>query len=322
MPQLITGSDAAKAIDDQAKAEWAASRGIRLGQQKFPDGEEVFLRPFTDHDAWISMGTHNYIPTKARPDAWPSTSNWPPSMWGVCQNHRTFLNRDADDNPIPGDYEEGYGNCWICANLKGQKSGRFDKDLGRPEQVIYGIWVVRQPIMEGSNLVGLKDDTIEIKLPDGTTAMIPHLVLVVQKWSNFYGAVKTASYRDQTVTNKDFVIERNKTDYKISNLGADDKHHPGTDSWKAYEEALALTKFDLGAYLLEHATPDHYKRWFIPGEEPEGGYNSGRSDDSEESGSSSQAAANGSSAPSAPVAPDVDPDALAKFRADLDSRKK
>lgn len=318
MPTLITGSDQAKAIDDQAAAARAAARGSYLDRQKFENGKEVFLRPVTEHSAWISIATHNYIPTKDKPAAIPESVKWQERMWGVCQNHKTFLNLDSDGSPIPGDYEDGYGACWICANLKGRIEGKYNKDLGKPENVIYGIFAVRVPHFEGDRLTGFSNELTEHKNAEGKTVKVPKLVLCIQKWSNFYGAIKTASFMDGMVTNKDFMIQRNDTDYRVTATPPTADHHPGTDSWKEYTDTLELMKFDLGKYLIDHSTPDHYKRWFIPGAEPEGGYNSrARSGDGDEAGSAPAASG---SAPSQPVEPELAPDMLAKFRADLESR--
>jgi len=88
---------------------------------------------------------------------------------------------------------------------------------------------------------------------------------------------------------------------------------PGTAAWAKYDEALALIGFDLPTFLLDHATPDHYARFFIPGVDPAGGY--GRKKDDEDGDSSSQPAAEASAA-----LPQVDPDVLANFRNSLSTR--
>ena len=98
MPVFTQGAEEAKKLDEEAKA----ARGSRFriqtytfkDMEKDSDVEPVLMRFITDHNAWLSADTHQFIPTKDKPEEWDSP-NWPKAMWGICRRGRMFRLRDA-----------------------------------------------------------------------------------------------------------------------------------------------------------------------------------------------------------------------------------
>jgi hypothetical protein len=310
MPILTEGAEAAEQISDEIKQ---SRSGFRIPQMIFKDGESFPLHFYTPHTRLLTFDVHSFIPTKAKPEGWPG-DNYPDKMWAICANDRAFRLRDEAGNLTDG-FEAGYGNCYIHTALAGVKDPKYGGDLSRPASQVYGLAVQREPIFDGPDgpVVGFRDVMVEYKAPDGVY-QIPKFVYVSQKYGNFWHPIKATAYvKPNTILDKDFIIGRKEKEYSLSVAAHTPDCQPGTAAWAKYDEALALIGFDLPAFLLDHATPDHYARFFIPGVDPAGGY--GRKKDDEDGDSSSQPAAEASAA-----LPQVDPDVLANFRNSLSTR--
>lgn len=315
MPILTTGADAAEKISDENKAAGV----FRLPQLVIKDGDApVALHLITEQTAWITMDTHQFIETKPKPEGWPG-DKYPKSMWAVCQLDRAFRLRDPEDpNTLLDGYEPGYGDCYIHNSLAGKKDPKFGSDMARPANQVYGLAVVRKPVTDGktSQIVGFADELVEFKDPEGKVYQIPKIVIVSQKFSNFWHPFKATAYLPPyTVLDKDFIVSRKGNDYTVGVASHTPELKPGTPAWKRYDDALALTGFDLGAYLIDHSTPDHYARFFIPGATPTGGY--GRKGD--EAADDAADATEGEAATTAGSA-HVDQDVMASFQASLSRR--
>lgn len=317
MPVFTQGAEEAKRLDEEAKA--ARGNRHRIQTYTFEDtlkeGKPVLMRFLTDYTAWIAADTHQFIPTKDKPEEWEG--NWPKAMWGICSRDRMFRLRDASGKVLD-EFEEGWGNCYIHNAYAGKKD-RFDNDMSVPAPQVYGLAALRDVEVDPatSEVIGIKDQMAEYRTEDKKTIQVPRIVVVSQKYINFWGALKASVFGpSKTVCDKDYNVERIKNDYNISNVYQTPDHKPGTPSWGIYDEALRVMGFSLQDWLLERASEDWYKRWWIPGAVPAGGYKRGGSSDSESDGESG-----GSAAPAtSPAGPQVDQSALAGYREKLAGR--
>lgn len=316
MPVLTKGAKAAEEISDERK-----SSGVpRVKQLVIKAGDSYVIHFVTEFTELLSFDVHQFIDTKPKPDGWPG-DNYPKSMWAICQNDRPFRLRDEAGNPTD-DYEEGYGNCYIHTSLAGQKDPKFGTPKDRPAAQVFGLAVVRKPNFDPATneITGFSDEVVEVKDAKGAIFQVPKLVIVSQKYSNFWNAVKaSAVLAPQTILDKDFVVSRKENEYTVTVATVTPDLKPGTKAWQRYEEALKIMEFDLAEYLLDHATPDHYARFFIPGVDPVGGYGRKGDGDSDADGSASDG---GQGATASAATPAVDQAALADFRANLSKRGK
>jgi hypothetical protein len=314
MPILDKGAEEAERISDENKR----GGGIRIKQLVIKDGESYAVHFVTEQTKLVPLPVHQFIPTKEKPAAWPG-DKYPETMWAICQNGRPFRLRDEAGNPTDS-FEEGYGNCYIHTAYAGVKDPKYGTDRAKPADQVFGLAVLREPTFDSATneVTGFRDKTIEFKAEDGTITVLPEMVIVNQKYSNFWHPVKATAYTaPHTILDKDFLISRKGKEYTVGVACHTPDLRPGTPAWKKYEEALVLMDFDLDGYLLDHATPDHYARFFIPGVDPAGGYGR-RNDDTAEEGSSGEAAAVPAAA--ATAGPVVDQAVLAGFRDSLKGR--
>lgn len=314
MPILTKGADEAEKISDEIRK---SGGGPRVRQLVIKDGDQYAIHFVTEYTELLSADVHQFIDTKPKPDGWPG-DNYPKSMWAVCQLDRMFRLRDEAGNATDA-YEEGYGNCYIHTSLAGQKDPKFGKDKSTPGAQVFGLAVVRKAVTDGPSgqITGFADETVEFKDKTGAILQIPKLVIVSQKFSNFWNAVKATAYiAPNTILDKDFIVTRKGNEYNVVPATITPDLKPGTKLWERYTTALELMEFDLATWLLDHATPDHYARFFIPGVDPVGGYGRKGGDDEAEG-----AASPGDSAASdSPAAPVLDQAAMDAFRANLSNR--
>ena len=276
------------------------------------DGESGAYHFYTEHTRVITASVHQFVDTKTKPDGWPG-DNYPKSMWAVCQNDRMFRLRD-DAGKILDAFEDGYGDCYIHKILAG-KAGKYTKDASRPAIQTFGLAVEREAVFEGSSIVGFRDATVEFKDAAGKTWTIPKFVIFSQKYSNFWHPIKATTYlAPHSILDKDFVISRKENDYTPGVAGSTPDLKPGTKAWEKYDEALKLIGFDLGQYLLDHASADHYARFFVEGVDPSDGYGRKGGEDEE------TAQGTGAQADTPPTQPEVDQEALEGLRATLKNR--
>jgi hypothetical protein len=267
MPQMTTGVSVPKAADEAAQAaRKAGSR--RIEQQRFKDNEDVFLRFYTDLPDVLSIDTHRFIPTKPKPKAWKS-DNWPKGMWFGCQNDRIFRLRDPQDLAEllePAQYEGGYGECDIHTRFEGQV-GEYNKPVARPEYLTYALVIVQKEVEVGGGRKGFVDDTEEVVIKDGDNERklrVPKIRYVAQKYTNFFNPLVQSAYMDDTICNKVYKIRREGTEYHVSSLGTTEDHKPGTDAWKAYDEAVKVLGISLQGMILEHSSPEFFAKFLIP----------------------------------------------------------
>jgi hypothetical protein len=324
MPVFTQGAAAAAALEEEARKNRPGRFRMQTYTIKNDPQVEHFLRFVTDHQFWISADTHRFVPTKDKPAEWDG--NWPGALWGICPLDRMFR---LPDPQRPGRfldaYEDGFGQCYIHEAFAGIKDEKFGKDKSVPDPMVWSVAVLREPVLDPATkeVTGFTDKMVEYKEPGekGATYQIPHLVIVSQFYRYFYAAVKASAYTAQaSVCDKDFrVVRKGNTEFEIAPVNVTPDHRPGTDSWQRYTEALDVLKFDLGPWLVERATVDHYRRWFIPGQEPEGGYARKNSNGSG-NGAAAAEPEQSQDAPAQPVQPAYTPEQMAGFRAALSGR--
>lgn len=300
---------------DEAESRDTASKSFnRLEEWRIKDGETHYLRLLLN--GAIPADVHQYIPTKEKPEECNWTK-WPEQMWGVCPRDKAFRRVDEAGNVLD-EYEEGFGDCYIHGAYAGQKS-KYGKDMGSPVVVSYGLAVVRKLVYDPVTRkpIGLTDETFEFRAPSGDVVTLPKIVIVAQKYGQFWGAVNATKFLPPyLITDKDFKVSRKENDLTVTALAVTPSLQPGTPDWKRYEQAVELLGASVEDYLLEHAGRNHYAKFFIPGELPEGGYG-GPSDDDE----SKDAKAKGGAATTA-THPEVPSEDMDKFRESLTTRVK
>lgn len=290
----------------EQRAEEAKGSGFhKLNFLKIVDGEKqpTFIRFVTPKI--YTFDVHGGIPTKAKPAE--VNFAWPSQMFAICQNSRPFRLRDPESGQPTEEFEDGYGACHIHLIMKGVKNDRgYKGDKSTPRVQSYGLAALREPVRDGSGAITtFRDITEEFKQEDGTVIRIPKLVLAQQTYSNFWGPLKAQTYMGSSnITAWDFGITRKENDYTFSARETPNFHHQAAE-WKVYTDALALTGTNLWDTLINWSSPDWYKRWFIEGATPEGGYGSGKGDETE-----------GESTPAA-AANQPSPEEVSSFGADL-----
>jgi hypothetical protein len=266
---------------EEAESRDAASKSFnRINEWQIKDGETHYLRIVVNKA--IPVDVHRFIPTKPKPEDCNWTK-WPEVMWGVCPRDKAFRLKDEATEKLLDAYEEGFGDCYIHTAYAGQK-GRYGEDRGVPVVVSYGLAAVRKIVLDPvtHKPCGFADETFEFRAPSGDIVTLPRLVIVAQKYGQFWGAVKAAQFMPPyTMCDKDLKITRKDKDLVVTAGDRTPNHQPGTDSWKRYEQAMELLDVSVEKYLLEHATHDHYAKFFIPGESPAGGYGGGAEDEDE-----------------------------------------
>lgn len=321
MPFFGGGETEAAEAAKQEKAD--RKNRYRPGERYLKDGDNFYGRVITERfgrNPWIPTETHLFIPTKTKPSE--VTWTWRDQQSAICRNGRIFRLRDEQGNKLPG-YEEGYGNCWICSNLVGE-TDQFGQDLSKPRVLTYALAVLREPVTDPASPdpdhpveTAFKDVMAEWR-PFGakTSTRVPNIVLFAQPYDRFWASVSAACYGDhQSVCDKDYRIQKIGKEIKITMVNITDNHKPGLPSWQRYEEALKILGFSLEGYLLERSSEDHYKRWFIPGATPEGGYGFASNKDDEEAGEKA------SSGATTPTQPSVAQEDVEAYRARLAERR-
>lgn len=285
MPVADEGFETAEQRAEEAKT----SAFYKIPFLKIVDGEQkpVFIR-FVDPHIY-TFAVHGGIPTKAKPDG--VTGTWPDKMWGICQNDKPFRLRDPDGGLLD-EFEPGYGDCHIHKIMKGipnDKGYKGFKDTPRTQS--YGLAVLCEPVRDPSTkaITGFRDLTEEFKTDEGTF-QAPKLVIAQQTYSNFWAPLKAQTYMGSgRITDWVFGITRKENDYAFSARETPDVT-PDTPAWKKYADALALTGTNLWDILIGWSSPDWYKRWFIEGATPEGGYGSGKDDAAEDAAAATASA--------------------------------
>ena len=321
MPIMTEGAEEAAQIAEDIKN--SRPKKYRIEQLRIKDGDAYVVRPVTDRTrrgdqpGWVSVDIHSFVPTKEKPAE--VNYKWPQAMWAVCRRDRMFR---LPDPAHPGkrldEFEGDYGSCYIHDKWQGVKDEKFGRDRGLPDAQVLGIAVLREPVRasEGGPVIGFRDQLVDWTDPDGKKVQIPHFVILNQKYGNFWHQIANACYVEPaTATNKDFMITRKGNEYTVSAISTTPDHMTGTDSFQQqYMDVLARVGFSLEEYVVEHSTLDHYRRFFIEGEDPEGGYTYKDAEAKGEDGGAATTQAASS------AAPQIDQAQMDQFAAALEKR--
>jgi hypothetical protein len=298
MPDFRKGAAEAEA------AAAASSFAGRVDYLSLKDGDRVFYRMLTDIGDWITMDVHIAVPTKAAPKDYKG--RWPKAMSFVCANDVTFRLRNPDGSL--GDYEPGYGHCYVHEHMAGEKD-QYGKSRSATSSQVYALCVLREPVMNSGRISGFRDKTEDWKDKDDKTHKVPAIRLITQKWSNFFGPMNNAAYVSGTVCDRDFMVERKANDYDVTAMGnATEDHQPGTASWTLYEETLKLRNISLEDIVVEQSSPERYGRFLDPAVEVKDRSKKDGKDGGEEEAAPS---------PQAEAEQAVTEDAIEALRADL-----
>jgi hypothetical protein len=254
MPQWAKGTETAEAA---AKA----ASGARAEFFSLKSGDRKFIRPLTDLDDIITIDVHMGVPTKPAPKG-TREDKWPSMMSAVCQNADAF--RVWKGGEPTEEYEEGYGHCFIHENMTEVK-GKFGKSVATPSSQVWGLFVMREAVMEGGRVKAFKDVLGEFKDKDGKMHKIPKIVVASQSWSNFWAQLSAAGYMGGTITDRDYAVTRADNDYTItpSPIPTPDLA-PGKPAWKRYTDALELMDLSVEKVIGDQSSPEYYGRFFDP----------------------------------------------------------
>jgi hypothetical protein len=270
MPNISKGTKVAGEVAEEHRS----SAFYRVKTMVMKDGEGPwYVRIITPFDQMPSADTHMFCETKPKPPEYKG-SNWQKAMFAVCQNDRMFEILDANDKRT-GVYEDGYGDCYVHNRDRGKiREGKFPRDKSLPDWQTYALAVVREPVLDQATgrVRGYKDAEDEFKAEDGTLKKIPKFVILSQKHRNFWSGLEAALFDGGSLAARDIRVTRKENDYSFAVADPDPALYPGSAAWARYTDALELTGYDLDEEILKWASPDWYKRWFIEGAVPEGGY--------------------------------------------------
>ena len=330
MAILAKGAAAAAVLAEEEKKSRPGGF-YRIPDLVIKDGESYFLRFATEITDLTTMSVHRFMETKPKPGSceW---EKWPEKMWAVCQNDKTFRVRDGQGN-LTDEFEDGYGDCYLCntyggiMETVGTGNKSFKKDKGRPDTLTYGLAVLCKVTNDPAtgNVTGFAEETTEFKPAEdvvigaetvakkGEIVHLPKMVAVPARYANFWHPVQaTAFLPPYLIRDKVFAVSRKGTEYTVVPVATDS---PGANSWEKYERALAIVGFNLDEYLLDHASTDHYAKFFDPARLPADGYSRKALDDDEAEKKDASAAP-----ATAQGGPAIDQAALQSFAGRLSNR--
>lgn len=220
---------------------------------------------------WITVDMHSFVPTKGQPSDWPSGAKWPQSMGAVCRNDKIFKARYGDCyihtlKKPDGKSFYASGTTWALAVLREEVLGTQDMvDAGQIP-----------PTMVGT-VVGVRDKTKKVdsldaegKVIEGQTKDVPEIVIVQQKWKNFWSIVQGFAGRYHTVLDRDYFIKRighdESTTYQV--VPFDPIALPDGTIYDLRRADLMKSKYpdlpDLRTFVADQANDDYYALFFDP----------------------------------------------------------
>ncbi|WP_428957811.1 hypothetical protein [Streptomyces sp. cg35] len=252
---------------EQAEKEANVSSGGRRGPDYFSlreDGASTVVRLLTDHDEWIWVDQHSFVPTKPGPK---DAEKWPESMTSVCRYDKAFGGH--------------YSDCYIDDAKIKNKWGK----LASPRIRVWALAIERElvrgdgsealggPSMNGI-VVGVRDKIDEIDELDaegkatGIKLKYPRIIVINQPMKGFFSNLKALYGLYRTVCDRDFEITRDgtgtDTNYKIVPIDPIPELKPGTPAWEKYGQAVAEREISLDAIVADKASDEYYARFFDP----------------------------------------------------------
>lgn len=255
-----------KAAEEASKSEGSGS-GRRAQYWNIKKDESEILRFLTDADDWYVVRQHVFFPTKPQPK---DAKKWPKGMTAVCRKDPAF----ADE----------YSNCPLCDAVKDHGLTAYDKPL-KTKSMVFALAVRREKIeCDGSEAMGgpehkgkkiIVDRTVELPVLDeegketAEKRVVPDIRIVSNTMYSLFGALKANNEVYDSLVGRDFNIKRETaqngtgTVHVAIALDPIPTLQPGTERWKAYEEALDFYGIDLEETLTYLASDEFYKRFFL-----------------------------------------------------------
>jgi hypothetical protein len=264
MPNFNAAKGTSYAEETQSRG---GGRSSRLAPVKLEQGKRVFVRVLTRSDEVITADTHRFAPVTTQPTAKMKAKakeagkevKWPDTMWGICPLDRIFSDGD-------GGYEDGYGECLIHTKYAGQKGGQYNKPLDKTDRHTYAVVVLQDVKFEGNNVVSCEDVIESWTDKDGTEHKVPAYRYLAQSWRNIWSAATTAAAmaEREDIGGQVFMLKRDGTDYTVL-LVQSKKALPTDAKMEVYAKGLEMMEFSLENFILEHASAEHYDRFWGAG---------------------------------------------------------
>ncbi|MFD7835561.1 hypothetical protein [Streptomyces sp. NPDC059761] len=258
------GGSAAEEAEKEANA---SSGGGRRSADYFSlrnDTDSTVIRLLTDHDDWIWVEQHSFVPTKAAPEG---AENWPKSMTAVCRKDEAFAGH--------------YNDCYIDDKKLKNIFGKLASSRIR----IWALAVERELVRgDGSEALGgpsMKDQVLGVRdkvddideldaegKPTGVKLHYPRIIIVNQPMKGFFANLKALHGLYGTLCDRDFSVTREgtgtDTNYKIVPIDPLPDLKPGTPAWDKYLQAAQEREINLEAIVAEKASDAYYARFFDP----------------------------------------------------------
>jgi len=263
------GGSAAEQAEKEANVSSSGRRGPDFFGLK-EDGESTVIRLLTDHDDWIWVDQHSFVPTKPGPK---DAEKWPKSMTSVCRKDNAF--------------EGHYSDCYICdAKLKNS----FGK-VATPRIRVWALAIERELVRgDGSEalggpakqgvVIGVRDKVDEVDelgadgKATGNKLSYPRIIVINMPMKGFFSHLKAIHGLYGTVVDRDFQVTRSgtgtDTEYKfaaidpIRDATGTNVVAPGTPAWDKYLQAVNEREISLEAIVADKATDEYYARFFDP----------------------------------------------------------
>lgn len=256
---------------EEAEKESNASGGRRDKSPDYfslkEDQASTVIRLLTDHDDWIYVEQHSFVPTKAAPKG---VEKWPKAMTSVCRKDPAF--------------DGHYGDCYICDNKVKNSFGKVASSRIR----VWALAVERELVRgDGSEalggpakkgvVIGVRDKVDEVDelnaegKTTGNKVNYPRLLVINQPMKGFFANLKALHGLYGTVCDRDFAITRDgtgtDTNYKIVPIDPIPDLKPGTPAWELYTQSVAERQVNLEVIVAEKASDEYYGRFFDPSKE-------------------------------------------------------
>jgi hypothetical protein len=259
---------------EQAEKEASVSSSGRRGPDYFglkDDGDSAVVRLLTDHDDWIWVNQHSFVPTKPGPK---DAEKWPKNMTSVCRYDKAF----------GGHYQD----CYI-------DDGKLKNSFGKPATARPRVWAlaIEREIVRGDGsealggpakqgvVVGIRDKIDEVDelgsdgKPTGNKLKYPRILVINQPMKGFFAHFKALHGLYGTVVDRDFSVTRSgtgtDTEYKIVPIDpitdpatGQNLIKPGTPIWEKYLQAVAEREVSLEGIVADKASDEYYARFFDP----------------------------------------------------------
>ncbi|MGW1436906.1 hypothetical protein ACWD7M_16850 [Streptomyces griseus] len=299
------GGTAAEEAEKEANGSYGRREAKFFGLKN--DGDQAVVRLLTDHDDWIYVLQHSFIPTKPAPQG---AEHWPPSMMAVCRKDEVFAGH--------------YTDCYLCDNKVKNTFG----NSGSPYVRLWALAVEREVVRgDGTDalggpshkglVVGIRDKIDEIDeldaegKPTGVKFRYPRILIINQPMKGFFANLKALYGLHGSVCDRDYEItregEKKSTNYRMVPIDPLPDVAPGTPHWQQYQTAIAEREINLDVIVAERAADAYYAKWFDPAKDVDKDGNVVAAGSAVGSVSMINLDAQGASAAAAPAA-DISPD--------------